>query len=178
MNPPLRRVMLTAHVVFSVGWVGAVFSFLVLAFAGLISQDPETARAAHIAMDLTGWFAIVPLAFASLLTGLIQSLGTDWGLFRHYWVLIKFLLTAFATTVLMVHTQLIGLVAHAAANGSLQSPELGAAKGQLIFAAGGGLVVLLVITALSVYKPRGRTRYGLRKQRQNPPRQQEPQPSP
>lgn len=178
MTPPLRRFTLTAHVVFSVGWAGAVIGFLVLAVAGLISSDTETARAAYVAMYLTCWFAIVPLAFASLLTGLIQSLGTEWGLFRHYWVTIKFLLTTFATAVLMVHTQLIGLVAHAAANGALHSPEMGAARGQLVIAAGAGLAVLLVITALSIYKPRGRTRYGLRKQQQYTPPQQQPQSSP
>ncbi|WP_427136269.1 DUF2269 domain-containing protein [Pseudarthrobacter sp. S9] len=173
MTPALRTFMLTAHVVFSVGWVGAVIGFLVLALAGLISQDPETAPAAYVAMNLTGWFAIVPLAFASLLTGLIQSLGTEWGLFRHYWVTIKFLLTVFATAVLMVHTQLIGLLAHAAANGALHSTDMGAARGQLVIAAGAGLAVLLVITALSIYKPRGRTRYGLRKQQHYTPRQQQ-----
>jgi hypothetical protein len=150
----------------------------VLAVAGLISPDPETARATYVAMDLTCWSAIVPLAFASLLTGLVQSLGTEWGLFRHYWVTIKFLLTIFATAVLMVHTQLIGLTARAAAHGDLYATELGAARGQLVLAAGAGLAVLLVITALSIYKPRGRTRYGLRKQQQYTPRHQQPQSSP
>jgi hypothetical protein len=42
------------------------------------------ARAAYLAMDLTSRFVIVPLARASLLTGLAQALGTPWGLFRHY----------------------------------------------------------------------------------------------
>ena len=41
-------------------------------------------RGAYLAMDLIGWFVIVPLSLASLLTGLVQALGTTWGLFRHY----------------------------------------------------------------------------------------------
>lgn len=51
----------------------------------MTSQDAQLDRAAHLAMELTALFVIVPLAFASLLTGLVQALGTTWGLFRDYW---------------------------------------------------------------------------------------------
>ena len=86
MPPRLRKLALTAHITSSVGWMGAVTAFLALAVA---SQDAQMARAAYLAMEVTAWWVIVPLAFASLLTGLVVSLGTPWGLFRHYWVLIK-----------------------------------------------------------------------------------------
>ncbi len=172
MKPRIRKVMLTAHIAVSVGWIGAIAGFLVLAVAGLASADSETVRAAYLAMDLTGWFAIIPLALASLLTGVIQSLGTEWGLFRHYWVLIKLLLTIFATVVLVVHTQLIGLVAHAAATTTLSATDLSGTRTQLVVAAAGGLLVLLVPVVLSVYKPRGKTRCGLRKQSQKDKPQQ------
>lgn len=91
MTPGLRKFALTAHVTSSVGWLGAVAGFLALAVAGLTSHDAQKVRAAYLAMELTGWFVIVPLSIASPLTGLVQSLGSTWGLFRHYWVLIKFL---------------------------------------------------------------------------------------
>ncbi|MDQ6901046.1 MAG: hypothetical protein M3072_16375, partial [Candidatus Dormibacteraeota bacterium] len=86
MTPSLRKFALTAHVTCSVGWLGAVAGFLALAVAGLTSRDAQMVRGTYLAMDVTGWFVIVPLSFASLLTGLISSLGTPWGLFRHYWV--------------------------------------------------------------------------------------------
>jgi ABC-type nickel/cobalt efflux system permease component RcnA len=82
----LRKLVLTAHITFSVGWLGAVAVFLALAIAGLTSRDPQMVRAAYSAMELTARFVIVPLAIASLFSGLIQSLGTPWGLFRHYWM--------------------------------------------------------------------------------------------
>lgn len=93
MTPALRKLALTAHVTSSVGWLGAVGGFLALALAGLTSQDAQMVRAAYLATDVITWFVIVPLAFGSLLTGLVVSLATPWGLFRHYWVLVKFLLT-------------------------------------------------------------------------------------
>lgn len=162
MTPRLSKFALTAHIACSVGWLGALAGWLALAIAGLTSQDAQLVRAADLAMELTARFVIVPLAFASLLTGIVQSLGTPWGLFRHYWIVAKLLLTVFATIVLLLKTEQISRVAAA----TLAGPELRQTRIGLAVHAGGGLLVLLVITALSVFKPWGRTRYGRRKQQQ------------
>jgi ABC-type thiamin/hydroxymethylpyrimidine transport system permease subunit len=166
MTPRLRKFALTAHVTSSVGWLGAVAAFLALAVAGLTSQDAQMVRAAYLAMELTGWFVIVPFSFASLVTGLVQSLGTEWGLFRHYWIQAKLLIATLATIVLLVHMQPIDYMAGAAAETSLSSADLRQVRIQLVADAGAALLVLLVATALSVYKPRGMTPYGWRKQRE------------
>jgi hypothetical protein len=164
MPPRLQKLTLTAHVTSSVGWLGAVAGFLALAVAGLTSPNPQTVRAAYLSAALITWFVIVPLSFASLLTGLVQSLGTQWGLFRHYWVLLKLLLTVFATIVLIVHTQPIGYMSGVAAERTLSSGDLGQQRIQLVVASAAALLVLMVTTALAVYKPRGLTPYGWRKQ--------------
>ena len=164
MTPSLRRFALTAHVTSSVGLLGAVACFLALAIAGLINRDAQMVRAAYLAMDLTAWFVIVPLTFTSLLTGLVQSLGTTWGLFRHYWVLAKLLLTVLVTFVLMLKMELIGFLAGAAAQMTLSGTDLRAARIELMVHAGGGLLVLLGPVALSLYKPWGLTRHGKRRQ--------------
>ena len=168
MTSRLRKLALTAHVVSSVGWLGAVAAFLALAVAGLTSQDAQTVRAAYLAMELTGWFVIVPLAFASLLTGLVQSLGTTWGLFRHYWVLAKLLITVLATIVLLLQMESITYLAGVAAETTFSRADLREARISLVAHAGGGLLVLLVPATLSVYKPRGMTPYGRRKQHERP----------
>lgn len=156
--------MLTAHVTSSVGWLGALGGFFVLAVAGLASEDPQTVRAAYPAMDLIARFVIVPLALASVLTGLVQALGTPWGLFRHYWVLIKFVVTVVAALVLLQKLGLISSLADAATATSLSSTDLREDRMSLVIHAGGGLLVLLVPTVLSIFKPRGMTRYGRRNQ--------------
>jgi hypothetical protein len=163
MTPRLRKFALITHIAFSVGWLGAVASFLALAIAGLTSHDAQRVRAAYLAMELTAWYVILPLAFASLLTGIVQSLGTAWGLFRHYWVLAKLLLTVFATIVLLLKMKLIGYVAGAAAETTLSSFDLRALRIELVVHAAGGLLVLLAVTTLSVFKPWGMTAYGRRK---------------
>ena len=167
MSPGVRKVVLTAHVTFSVGWIGAAAAFLALVVAAMTSQDPHRLRAAWTAMELSGWFAIVPLAVASLLTGLVMSLGTRWGLFRHYWVLISFVLTLLAAAVLLGNMQAVSFFARIAAEGD--SADVDALRRGLrseLLHAGVGLVLLLVIQGLNVYKPRGVTPYGRRKLRE------------
>jgi hypothetical protein len=156
----------TAHVTSSVGWLGAVAGFLALAVAGLISRDPHMVRSTYLVMDLTGWFVIVPLCLASLLTGLVSSLGTTWGLFRQYWVLLKLLMTIPSTILLLVHMPPISYIAGVAAETTLSSADLHGLRIQIVVEASAALLVLFLATTLSVYKPKGMTRYGWRKQRE------------
>jgi len=152
---------LTAHVTCSVGWLGAVAVFLALGVAGLTSQDVQVVRAAYLTMDWAGWFVLVPLAVASLLTGLIQSLGTHWGLFRHYWVLAKLLINLFATIVLLLYMQTLGSLGRLAADTTLSTDDLGVLRSPSpVLHAGAALLLLLVAAGLAVYKPRGMTRFG------------------
>jgi uncharacterized membrane protein len=167
MTPRLRKFVLTAHITFSVGWLGAVAGFLVLAIAGLTSHDVETARGVYLAMDLLYRFIIVPVGLAALVIGLVQALATQWGLFRHYWILVKFLLTVGAGFLMLLHIIAVLKAAtrmSAAAPGTLPSAELGPLGTQLVADSGLALLVLLATTALSVYKPWGITQYGRRKQ--------------
>ena len=166
MRPGVRKFALTAHVTSSVGWLGAVVAYLALAVAALTAQEAQVVRSAYLAMELITWCLIVPLAFASLLTGLVVSLGTTWGLFRHYWVLLKLLITILATILLLVHTQPIGVLAAVAREATLSRADVGRLQIQLVGDAGFALLALLVATTLGVYKPRGMTPYGRRKQQE------------
>src|SRR5918999_5901528 len=115
MSPALRRLALATHLTFSVGWVGAVIGYLALDLTVATSGDPLVLRAAWISMGLVVAWTIVPLAIAALLTGLVMALGTRWGLFRHWWVLISFVLTVVATVVLLSEAGVVSRSAAAAA---------------------------------------------------------------
>ncbi len=164
MGPGARKVALTVHVVCSVGWLGAVAAFLAMAIAGPTTEDTRVVRGAYLMMDVLIWRVIVPLCGASLATGLVSSLGTPWGLFRHHWVLAKLFLNVFATVILLLYTQTVGYLAGVAASPTwapadvalLQSPTA-------VLHACGALVLLLVAATLAVFKPQGLTRYGARR---------------
>jgi hypothetical protein len=162
MPPRLRKLALTAHVTSSVGWTGAVVVFLGLAVVGLTSQDQQMARGVYLVMEPAARFVLVPFAFASLVTGLVMSLGTTWGLFRHYWVVFKLLMTAFATLVLLIYMETFRLMAAVAADPAVDfnavrnpSPLVHSVL---------ALLILLVATVLAIYKPQAVTPYGRRKQ--------------
>ena len=163
MTPRLRKFALAAHITFAVGWIGAVAGYIALDVAAATSQDAQTLRAAYLAMELIAWYVIVPLALASLLTGLVMSLGSKWGLFRHYWVLIALVLTILATVILLLHMPTVSSLADVAR--AADAAALRRFEGDLLHP-GLGLVVLLAVMVLNVYKPRGLTRYGWRKQRE------------
>jgi len=158
-----RRYLLTAHVLASVGWFGALLVFLAHAAASLMSHDLQVVRSVCIAMALTAWFVILPLSLASFVTGVIQALGTAWGLVRHYWVVAKLLLTSFATAILLLKLAPISDLAKAAAQMSFSLETSTDLKLSLLVHSLGGLVVLLIITVLAVYKPAGLTPFAGRR---------------
>ena len=162
MSPESRKLWLTVHLALSVGWIGAVVAYLALGVSAVTTRDAQTIRAAWIAMERMGWSAIVPMAVGSLLTGLVMSLGTPWGLIRHYWVLITLALTVFCVVILLLHMPSVSAVARTMRAGDSVPDSQG---GDLLHP-GLGLLVLLTIMALNVYKPQGLTRYGWRKQRE------------
>ncbi len=171
LPPSLRKFVLTAHITFSVGWLGAVVAYLALGISAVTSLDEQTMRAAWIAMEVIGWYVIVPLALAALLSGIVMSLGTPLGLFRHYWVLISFVLTALSTVVLLFHMPTVSFLADVAQEAD--GADLARLGGDLLHP-GVGLLVLLVITGLNVYKPRGLTPYAWRKQHEERRKRHEP----
>lgn len=163
LSPPIRKALLAVHLAVSVGWIGAVLAYLSLGVAASRSTDPQTVRGAWIAMEIMGWYVLVPLAISSVVTGVLLSLGSRWGLFRHYWVVVSFLLTVVAAVVLVLH---LPSVSSTAARARGASDEILFTLGGDLFHAALALVLLLAVQALNVYKPQGVTPYGWRKQRE------------
>lgn len=164
-RPRLRKFALTAHVISSVGWLGAIAVFVALSVVGITSDEPPVVRASYIAMESIGWFVLVPLSVASLLTGLTQSLSTKWGLFRHYWVVVKLAINIAATVVLLMYMQTLSSLADIAAQPAAAQGDLdGLRSASPVLHAVAALALLVVAVTLSVYKPAGMTRYGQRKQ--------------
>lgn len=163
MAPRLRKAALLAHVTFSVGWLGAVAGYLALAVSGLAGRDAELARSAYVSMELIGWAVIVPLSLAALVSGLVQSLGTEWGLFKHYWIAAKFVMASVGSVILLLHMRVVGQMSGIARTTALSPGDFGDIRVSLVVHAVGGLLLLLAATALSITKPWGVTPYGRRK---------------
>lgn len=163
MKPRLRKLILTVHATLSVGWLGSVAAYLAPAIVGLTSSDVDVIRSCHVVMGLMGWFVIVPLSLGALATGLVQSLSTGWGIFRHYWIAAKLVLALVGVAILVAHMRstvsgLGGMTPEALASASSRHVKL-----HLVVHAAGGLAMLLAATTLSYFKPWGKTPYGKRR---------------
>jgi hypothetical protein len=166
MKPPLRKFVLTAHVTTTVGWLGAAVAYVVLVITLLGSKDVQTVRAAYLFMRPLVLFVILPLSLVALLTGIVQALGTSWGLFRHWWVVVKLGLAVVSVSVLLEYVLSSNRLAGIAAGASISAADLDLLRSsELVLQPAGGLLVLLTAEVLGIYKPRGMTRYGRRKVR-------------
>jgi hypothetical protein len=152
--------VLAVHLTVSIGWIGAVLAYIALGLAATNSTRTVTVRSAWVAMELIGWQVLIPLAVASLVTGILLGLGTKWGLVRYYWVLVSLVATCFATAVLVLHMPDVSALADRARRE--RRPELGTLGGDL-FHATLGLLVLVSVLVLNMFKPPGLTRYGWRR---------------
>jgi hypothetical protein len=159
LPPTLRRLTLAFHVICSVGWIGAAGAYLALGLAAQFSPRGQLVKAAWLAMELTGWYVIVPLGCLALVTGLVMAFGTAWGLLRHYWVVIAFAFTSFALIILILHMPSVTATARLAA----QADDATAARlGGDVLHPAVGLLVLVFVAVLNIYKPRGMTGFGQR----------------
>ena len=156
-SPRLRKALLAVHVGTSVGWLGAAAAYIVLNVPAL-AADEQSVRAAYLMMEALLLYAITPMAVLAFISGMVQGLVTPWGLFRHYWVLISLIATAFALAVLLLHIPAVSEMADTARDSEADVSEL---NGDLVHAIGGALVLMLPLV-LNVFKPRGLTRYGWR----------------
>ncbi len=157
LSRPARRALLVLHVAVSVGWLGLAVGLLALSITGYTTGSPETAGVAYRAMKIFGDWLVLPVALASLVSGLVLSLRTSWGLTRYHWVHAKFWLTL-VTVLLSVFSLRPGInrLAAEAAAGTLR-PDLG-----LLVAPAVATATYLFSTAISVLKPWGPTKRGSR----------------
>jgi hypothetical protein len=158
MKSRLRKLALTFHIILSVGWLGAVAGFVALNVLALNGQNARAILSAYIGMEVVAQRIILPLCFGSLFTGLIQSIGTQWGILKHYWIAVKFFLTVGSTILLLVHMRLISDGAAIAAETIVPNAKLNSIGSELLQKSILALLVLIIVTTISIYKPWGKIR--------------------
>ena len=156
INRRATKIVLTTHITFSVGWLGAVAVFLALAITGLNSQNTELVRACLLAMKISTWFIIVPFCLTAFATGIIQAAWTKWDLLRYYWIVVKLFLTLASTILLLLHLQPISDLANAALQPGFSNSDPSPRIIDLIAKSGTAILILLFTTTISIYKPWGK----------------------
>jgi hypothetical protein len=153
MSQPWRKFVLTLHVGTSVGWLGAALGMLILTITAIVTKEPEIRRAAYTFMHINDLAMMIPLGYIAFITGILLSLGTNWGVFKYYWIVVKLVLTTFVLIFAGVFTQAWVREAITVTTEGGNIEVLGA---NLLVNAISFLIVFWTTTTLSTYKPWGK----------------------
>ena len=161
---PVYKLLLTAHIVVSGAWLGIAFAKIILGVAAVTSVAPAASRPLYLSMEAVN-VAFPPTAIATLVTGVLLSLGTKWGLLEYYWVATKLALTVgVVVTGIALVERLIQRSVSALSVGDGTILGATSAPATLLISLSAAHVLMLgVATVLSVYKPLGRTPFGGRR---------------
>lgn len=157
LRPAGRRLWLTLHVGFSVSWLGSSMIMLMLAIIGASTSDLALRKHTYAIMYIIDLSIVISLMVLSVTTGLVLSLGTRWGLVRHWWVLVKFVI-AVSISVFAAVQENIWVGDAVAATEADPAVDLAGTDVRLWACFVVFSLLLWFTTALSSYKPWGKTR--------------------
>jgi hypothetical protein len=154
LSPGPRKWLVAAHTLVGVGWFGIVLAKLVLEIVAGSTGDLSLARAGFVFASALDRELFPQAAVMTLVTGVVLSLATPWGLFKYWWIVVKLALTV---AVIATGVAFVGAWAEkgivAAADGDVAAVSI-----RLIGAAVVHLLMLGAATVISVLKPWGQIR--------------------
>lgn len=159
----MYKLLLTSHIIVSVGWLGIVFVKLVLGIAAITTDESGVSGALYLSMEVVN-VTFPPAAIGTIVTGVLLSLGTKWGLLRHYWVATKLTLTVgvIVTGIALVDRLIQQSIGQAMGDGTILG--IASAPATLLISLSVAHALMLgIATIVSVYKPWGKTWFGRRK---------------
>jgi hypothetical protein len=155
LSPQTRKLAVAIHIIVSVGLLGVSAAFLVLSTAALLTADATLSQAAYRVMGIFTRGPVPVLAVSALVSGIVLSLGTKWGLFQHTWIVVKLVMTV---AVILNGAFVIGPGVDRAYTATVEATSLAAtgdAPMVLLVANLANVLMLGAATAISVYKPWG-----------------------
>lgn len=161
MTSPVRKSVMVLHTVAGIGWMGVDIALLALLITARTTDDPALVVSGFNAIGIVVPVAVPPLSLLILLTGILQGLGTPWGLVRYWWVLVKLVLSL-VMTVLVFLSLLPGIremtvLADTTMSADALRASLGSLPNTLMFPPIVSFLMLGTAAILSIFKPWGRT---------------------
>jgi len=103
LKPQAVKILKMFHIYFSFSWIIGGVALCLLTFITYPESGDELYMRSRILQILDDYF-IISGALGALATGLVYSIWTNWGFFKHPWIIVKWIMTilqiAFGTFVL------------------------------------------------------------------------------
>lgn len=84
-----KNLWLTIHIVFTAVWLGGALGSLLLLYTTTITTNHKLIYAAHLFIDFFDKYLNIAGATGCLVTGIVLSLRTHWGVTKYYWIITK-----------------------------------------------------------------------------------------
>jgi uncharacterized membrane protein len=159
-TPAARKWLRFLHVLFSLSWLGGVLALGILIF---FIPQPDTVTALvfqHVIFYRMDYFLVAPAAALSLLSGLLLCSKTNWGFFRHWWLIVKMTVTVFVivfcTLVIAPIDQELIELSHTFGLAALHNQTYLAKKMLGMIVNPVNIALLTFLAYLSFFKPWGR----------------------
>lgn len=156
LRPRARKLWLTVHVGISVGWLGLAAAMTVLATAAVVADSHPVRHGAYELMHLFDLTVVIPSMMLALVSGIVLSLGTPWGLVRHRWVLAKLVIALVIPVIATVQSGWIDELRVRTATPAGVPGTLGVTLAACMAVYG---TLLWAAVVLSIFKPGGKTRW-------------------
>ncbi|NGQ95885.1 hypothetical protein G3578_12035 [Brevibacillus sp. SYP-B805] len=164
LNVTQRRWLLALHLLFAAIMFGVAIVFLILSITAANTNDEGVLKACYTSMHLLAKTSVRASTIGTLVTGILLSVLTQWGLFKYYWIIVKE-----GLTILSIILGPIGMyfwtlkavtLTTAEGLGALQDPAFTVNSAQLWTGIILQILSLAMMFVISVFKP-----WGSRKQK-------------
>lgn len=92
LKPQGVKILKMFHILFAFCWIVGAMALCLLVFLTLPQSGDELYMRSRVLQIIDDYFIIYG-AFGSLVTGLIYSIWTNWGFFKHSWIIVKWIMT-------------------------------------------------------------------------------------
>ncbi|MDR6549988.1 hypothetical protein [Paenibacillus qinlingensis] len=91
-----KKWLLSLHIVFSAIMLGTSVTFLILSITAVSTQDSVLVLACYKAMHVLSGSSVRASLIGTVVTGVLLSVRTHWGLVKYNWIIVKEILTLIA----------------------------------------------------------------------------------
>ncbi|TDQ39805.1 hypothetical protein [Aureibacillus halotolerans] len=154
-----KRWLLTLHLLFAGILLGVSVTFLVLSITAATTNDQSVLLASYTSMHTLATSAVRASTIGTVVTGILLSIWTKWGLFTFYWIIAKEILTLISIGLGIVGMYIWTLDAMSMTTeegfSAMQNPAFQINQIQLFSGIFLQIVSLVAMFILSVFKPWG-----------------------
>ncbi|WP_432939158.1 hypothetical protein ACQPXM_28855 [Kribbella sp. CA-253562] len=149
-----RKLTLVLHLASVGSWIGLDVAMAVLVFTAMGSDDPGTKSLSFPALELVTIWPMTISGLTCLVTGVLLAYGSNYGLTKYWWVVVKLGLNLLLSTLVLIALR-PGVEEMA---DQARQPGAVLKATDLIFPPIVSPTLLMVAVVLSVFKPWGRLR--------------------